>query len=64
MTDFGVAGALQDAGSHGGVGAATELVGTPAYLAPELAHGAAGDKRSDLDGLACVAFGVSWVTAP
>ena len=64
LTDFGVAGALQDAGSHAGPGAATELVGTPAYLAPELAHGAAGDERSDLYGLACVAFELLTATPP
>ena len=64
LTDFGVAGALQDAGSHAGPGAAAELVGTPAYLAPELAQGVEGDERSDLYGLACVAFEVLTGTPP
>jgi len=64
LTDFGVAGALQDAGSQAGAGAAAELVGTPAYLAPELAQGAGGDERSDLYGLACVAFEVLTGTPP
>lgn len=64
LTDFGVAGALQDAGTRAAPGAAAELVGTPAYLAPELVQGAAGDQRSDLYGLACVAFEVLTGTAP
>jgi hypothetical protein len=64
LTDFGVAGALQDAGSHAAPAAAAELVGTPAYLAPELVQGAAGDERSDLYGLACVAFEVLTGTPP
>lgn len=64
LTDFGVAGALQAAGSHAGPGTAAELVGTPAYLAPELAQGVAGDERSDLYGLACVTFEVLTGTPP
>ncbi|WP_051471123.1 serine/threonine-protein kinase [Patulibacter minatonensis] len=64
LTDFGVAGALHDAGRWGRGDATTEIVGTPAYLAPELVQGESGDARSDLYGLACVAFETLTGTPP
>ena len=50
ITDFGIAGAA-DAGSDTG-----EIIGTPQYLSPEQASGAAVDGRSDLYSLGATAF--------
>jgi eukaryotic-like serine/threonine-protein kinase len=61
VADFGIAKALA-AATEGSGGAGTALtaagvaLGTPGYMAPELAVGAAGDQRVDLYALGVVAY--------
>ena len=55
VADFGIARALSAAGGQG-VTEAGLAVGTPAYMSPEQASGAAVDGRSDVYSLGCVAY--------
>jgi eukaryotic-like serine/threonine-protein kinase len=63
VLDFGVAKVMRDdaTGFHTGdhaslVTAAGVIVGTPAYMAPELLHGVPPDARSDVFSLGAIAF--------
>ncbi|HTL33184.1 MAG TPA: protein kinase [Kofleriaceae bacterium] len=49
LTDFGVASLAVDSGKRG-------VVGTPAYLAPEVLRGEASDHRVDIYAVACMAY--------
>jgi serine/threonine protein kinase/tetratricopeptide (TPR) repeat protein len=49
LTDFGVASLAVDSGKRG-------VVGTPAYLAPEVLRGELSDHRVDIYAVACMAF--------
>jgi serine/threonine-protein kinase len=51
VADFGIAGAVRDAG-----GLAGEVIGTPEFMSPEQALGEQVDGRSDLYALGCVGF--------
>ncbi|WP_242346527.1 protein kinase domain-containing protein, partial [Anaeromyxobacter terrae] len=51
VLDFGIAALRDDS-----AGGAAAIVGTPAYLAPEQARGAALDGRADLYALGCVLY--------
>lgn len=55
LLDFGVA-ALSGASHASGATEAVAVIGTPEYAAPEMAHGAPGDARSDLYSLGVVLF--------
>jgi hypothetical protein len=56
VSDFGIAKALTEAGAGGLTRSGTPL-GTPGYMSPEQATGrAALDPRTDVFGLACVAY--------
>jgi tRNA A-37 threonylcarbamoyl transferase component Bud32 len=52
VLDFGIAALRDDTAAGGG----DAIVGTPAYLAPEQARGAAVDGRTDLYALGCVLY--------
>jgi tRNA A-37 threonylcarbamoyl transferase component Bud32 len=52
VLDFGIAALRDDTAA----GAGDAIVGTPAYLAPEQARGAAVDGRTDLYALGCVLY--------
>jgi serine/threonine-protein kinase len=51
VTDFGIAGALQDGTPSEGT-----VLGTPQYVSPEVARGGLGDARSDLYSLGVTAW--------
>ena len=53
VTDFGIARVADASGSEAAVG---ELLGTPEYMSPEQAAGAAVDARSDVYSLGVVAY--------
>src|SRR5208282_1952525 len=53
LTDFGIARALEGADAHATVG---NIVGTPAYMAPEQVEGKAVDGRSDVYALGVMLF--------
>ena len=56
IADFGIARAMSDA-SDGAIRDATPLLGTPSYMSPEQAAGAAQvDGRSDVYSLGCVLY--------
>jgi tRNA A-37 threonylcarbamoyl transferase component Bud32/TolB-like protein len=61
LLDFGLARAAENAPRLTLNGA---IVGTPGFLAPEQARGAAVDARSDLFSLGCVLYQMSTGTAP
>src|SRR5690606_20308030 len=52
LTDFGIAHIL----SQPGLTASGAMVGTPAYLSPEIAAGRAADARADLYGLGIILY--------
>jgi serine/threonine-protein kinase len=54
LTDLGIAADLDRLASEGGVRG--RIVGTPHYLAPEVAGGGEPDGRADLYGLGCTIF--------
>jgi serine/threonine-protein kinase len=54
LTDFGIAKLLRSSGQQ--LTASGAMVGTPAYISPEQAAGAAGDHRSDIYSLGIVFF--------
>ena len=54
VLDFGLV-KLEHAGSRGS-GRASAVMGTPAYMAPEVILGEAADRRVDVYGLGCVAY--------
>jgi serine/threonine-protein kinase len=56
VCDFGVARAVELAGSEGLGASSGFAVGTPAYMSPEQATGGTIDLRSDVYGLACVLY--------
>ncbi|MGH7677501.1 MAG: serine/threonine-protein kinase, partial [Gemmatimonadaceae bacterium] len=55
VTDFGIAKAIQDAGSQR-LTVTGNSIGTPTYMSPEQANGQPVDERSDVYSLACVVF--------
>ena len=59
VLDFGLAIARDDQ-----TGAATEIAGTPGYLAPEQARGLALDQRTDVFSLGCVLYRMATGEAP
>jgi serine/threonine protein kinase len=61
LLDFGLARAADDASRLTQTGA---IIGTPGYIAPEQARGAAVDVRCDLFSLGCVLYQMCTGTAP
>src|SRR6185436_15654069 len=53
LTDFGIARALAESR---GATAASGIVGTPGYMAPEQARSPRPDPRSDVYSLGCLAY--------
>ena len=65
VADFGVARAVDLAGPQGGATAIGLAMGTPSYMSPEQAAGAADlDGRSDVYSLACVVYEMLAGSAP
>jgi serine/threonine protein kinase len=58
LVDFGVAKVLRDANgaSHGGINRTGTVVGTPQYMAPELARNESVDHRADIYSLGAVLY--------
>ncbi|MCB9633171.1 MAG: AAA family ATPase [Sandaracinus sp.] len=56
LVDFGLASVLREPTSRESLDATTELVGTAAYMAPEVIRGETVDARADLYALGCMLY--------
>ena len=56
VLDFGLAPQVDPGGASGSPGNGGSILGTPAYMAPEVASGKRADARADIYSLGCVAY--------